>query len=419
MAYADNRVDVPFSRRLDWSRAENALAAAERRARDRGPLHDLTESNPTRVGLEASPGALGRALADARSEIYQPTARGARPARQAIAEAYAAAGTPLDPERLLLTASSSESYALLFKLLGDPGDVVLIPEPSYPLFDYLARLEGLTTLSYRLTYEGAWHLDLASVDEAFAAAARSGRRVSALIVVSPNNPTGSVLRAEEAAALERRSAAHGVAVIADEVFADFVRRPAADHVRCLAARPGSDALTFSLGGLSKSCGLPQLKLGWIAVGGPPEAAQAALDRLELIADTYLSVNTPVERALPDLLSLGATLRRAIAARIAENHRHLELALGPASPITLLKSDGGWSAIVRVPALHADDATPADEAGALRLLERDRVLVQPGYFFDLRDGSFLVLSLLPRPDTFTEGARRLIARIEGDSLAVGR
>ena len=411
----------PFSRRLDWERPQNALAVAESHRRRTGDgLLDLTSSNPTEVGLPDSGLALGRALGRAKVGRYAPSPRGSETARRHVADTYARASTPIDPERLVLTASSSESYSFLFKLLCDPGDVVLVPEPSYPLFDYLARLEGVVTRPYRLSYEGAWSIDLPSIDAALENAATATRakvtrseaasatsppnRIAALIVVSPNNPTGSVLRAEDLAALDRRCADADIALIADEVFSDFVENPSPTHVRCVAARP-TRALTFSLGGLSKSCGMPQLKLGWIAVGGPATAAEAALTRLDLVADTYLSVGTPVQEALPDLLLLGATIRASIIARVAENRRILDGAIGPNSPLTVLKSDGGWSAIIRVPAIRTD------EEWAVLLLQEDGVLVQPGYFFDFRGATVLVVSLLPACEIFAEGVRRLVARVD--------
>jgi len=389
-----------FSRRLDWARPENALAVAEsRRRRAGGVLLDLTSSNPTEVGLPDTSDALGQAFGRAKLGRYAPSPRGSASSRRHLADAYARAGTHLEPERVILTASSSESYSFLFKLLCDPGDVVLVPEPSYPLFDYLARLEGVVTRPYRLSYEGAWRIDLDSVD-----AALEEGKVAALIVVSPHNPTGSVLRQDDLDALDRRCADANIALIADEVFSDFIDQPSPTHVRCVAARP-TRALTFSLGGLSKSCGMPQLKLGWIAVGGPGPAAEATLANLELVADTYLSAGTPVQEALGDLLVLGATIRASITTRVAENRRALAAAIGPDSPVSVLKSDGGWSAIVRVPAIRTD------EEWAILLLEEGGVLVQPGYFFDLREATVLVLSLLPAREVFAEGVRRLVAEVE--------
>jgi alanine-synthesizing transaminase len=405
-----------LSGRLEWARAENALAAAEARWRAAdSPLLDLTETNPTTVGLPYPAAAIAAALGREDVAVYRPAPRGSTAARRLIAETETDAGRgPLDPERLVLTASSSESYAFLLKLLCDPGDAILVPEPSYPLFDYLGRLEGVTPLPYRLADDsggGDWHLDMASVDAALATAA--GARARALVVVSPNNPTGSVLRDDELGALDGRCAARGMALIADEVFGAYVTAGLRGRVAAVAARPTSST-TFSLGGLSKGAGLPQIKLGWIAVGGPDAAARRALAALELVADTYLSVSAAVERALPDLLRIGAGLRAAISGRISRNRRLLEQALGPtsSSAATLLGADGGWSAIVRLPAVRSD------EEWALALLERRGVLVHPGYFFDLPGRARVVLSLLPEPATFAEAIARLGAEVEEHAAGGG-
>jgi aspartate/methionine/tyrosine aminotransferase len=257
---------------------------------------------------------------------------------------------------------------------------------------------------YRLAYDGEWHVDFHSVDEALA---RAGGRARALIVVNPNNPTGSYLQREELEPLAARAVSHGLAVIADEVFAPY---PAAEGPRRVGALAGEASftarvLTFALGGLSKACGMPQLKLGWIRVAGPPPLDAQALARLELVTDTYLSVGAPVQAAAPRLLALGREARRAIAARVAANREHLAPALPPSSPCSLLPSQGGWSAILRVP------ATRTDEDWAAALLAEDDVLVQPGYFFDLQGGTFLVVSLLPETEVFAEGVRRVVHRFD--------
>jgi aspartate/methionine/tyrosine aminotransferase len=396
-------VPLAFSHRLAWDRPENALATAERERRARGDdVLDLTISNPTPVGLPDLGPRVREALAATAGGAYEPDPAGLASARAAIADELTAVGAPIAPDRLLLTASSSESYALLFKLLADPGDAVLVPEPSYPLFEYLARLEGVEPVPYRLAWDGAWHVDLASLDEALS---RAAGRARALVVVNPNNPTGSFLKRAELPALAARCAAHGLAAIADEVFAPYAAGEDADRVSALAAEAAFTARvpTFALGGLSKSCGLPQLKLGWIAVAGPRTDADAALARLALVADTYLSVSAPVQAAAASLLAVGRDARAAIAARVTRNRATLAAALPASSPCTPLASEGGWSAIVRVPATRADDEW------ARALLVEDGVLVHPGYFFDLRGGAFLVLSLLPPPEVFAEGVRRLVAR----------
>lgn len=384
-----------FSRRLAWGAPENRLAGAEAERRASGlPLYDLTLSNPTQAELPYPATAIAQALADEGAALYQPSPRGLLPARSAVAADYARRGAVVNPDHIVLTASSSESYALLFKLLGNPGQAVLIPEPSYPLFDYLACLEGLIPRPYRLAFDGRWHIDFQSLDFT---------DVAAIVVVSPNNPTGSYLGADDCDRLLALAAKHDLAVIADEVFADFPIAPAADAVLAMASRPGP-ALTFSLGGLSKASGLPQMKLGWIAASGPRELAHPALANLELVADTYLSVGTPVQLALPRLLELGTDIRRAIHERVLRNRQALASRIDAHSPCTLLPAEAGWSAILRVPEIVSD------EAWALRLLREDGVLVQPGYFFDLRLGATLVVSLLTPPATFDQGATRVLGAV---------
>jgi alanine-synthesizing transaminase len=386
---------VEFSQRLAWGVSENRLATAEAELRGSGrPIFDLTLSNPTAAGLPYPTEALASAFADPAMSCYQPTPRGLATARAAVAADYARRGAVIGDDRIFLTASSSESYALLFKLLGNPGQAVLVPEPSYPLFDYLARLEGLVPRPYRLAFDGRWHIDFHSLDF---------ESVATVVVVSPNNPTGSYLGAEDWHRLAALAVENGLAVIVDEVFADFPLAPAADAVSAVAAS-SSPALTFSLGGLSKSSGLPQMKLGWIAAAGPHALVEPALAHLELVADTYLSVGTPVQLALPRLLHIGAGIRRAIHERVLRNRRALVDRIDRASPCSLLPAEAGWSAILRVPEIISD------EEWALRLLRESSVLVQPGYFFDLRLGATLVVSLLAPPATFDHGVACLLAAV---------
>jgi len=388
-------MERPFSRRLAWTTAENDLARAEAAARASGrPLLDLTVSNPTQVGLHYPNEEIARAFADAATSPYQPSPLGVPGARAAVVADYARRGVGLDVNQVALTASSSESYALLFKLLGDPGQTVLCPEPSYPLFEYLARLENLNPRPYRLRFDGLWHIDFDSLDFT---------DVAAIILVSPNNPTGSFVSGEDFDRLAGLAAEQGRALIVDEVFADFPLAPSANAVTAVAGR-ASPALVFSLGGLSKSCGLPHLKLGWMAATGPVGLVRDALARLELIADTYLSVGTPVQMALPGLLQAGAIVRRQILERVQRNRQILVNALGSHSPCTLFPAEAGWCAILRVPEIMSD------EAWAGTLLEQDSVLVQPGYFFDLTIGATLVLSLIVEERIFAEGVARLLARV---------
>jgi aspartate/methionine/tyrosine aminotransferase len=373
--------------------APNRLAHAVERLRAGGrPFIDLTQSNPTRADI-AYPSDLLAALGNPRALTYDPCPFGAIDARRAVAREYVRQGLHVPAERIVLTASTSEAYSLLFKLLADAGDEVLVPRPSYPLFDHLTRLELVVARPYDLEYHGAWTIDMASVDAALTTRTRT------ILVVSPNNPTSSVISRVELDELASRCAARGLAIIADEVFADYELRPGA-LAGAARSTTRSDILSFALGGLSKTIGLPQVKLGWIAVAGPDRMVAEALERLELICDTYLSVSTPVQAAAADLLACGAPVREQIATRVAENYRWLESALVH-SPCSVLRADAGWYAVVQVPTLEPEEDL------VVRLATTDGVLAHPGYFFDFGRESFLVVSLLPPRDTFAEGITRVV------------
>jgi aspartate/methionine/tyrosine aminotransferase len=389
-----------FSSRLPGRLEPNRLTRAIRRARiEKRPLVDLTTSNPTTVGLRY-PGELLMALARPAATIYEPDPRGLESARAAVTGDYARRGIGVASSRVVLTASTSEAYSILFKLLcAAAGDAVLVPAPSYPLFDHLTRLDGVQPRPYRLEYHGRWTLDEASVDDAWTDSVR------AVLAVSPNNPTGSVLSARELDRLSERCAERDAALIVDEVFADYEFLPAERGSRAerVQVRP---SLTFRLGGLSKSAGLPQVKLGWIAVSGPEELVDRALERLDLICDTYLSVSTPVQVAAPELMARGADVREQILARVRGNYETLGAVAAADPAVEVLRADGGWSAVLRVP------ATRGEEDLALDLLERGGVVVHPGFFFDFPHEAFLVVSLLPEPQTFADGVRRIMERIHG-------
>jgi alanine-synthesizing transaminase len=384
-----------FSTRVSDDRRPNALARALTAARARGPVIDLTTSNPTRVGIPYPPDLLA-GLADPTALTYRPAPFGLRDAREAIAETYARRGLRISADRIVLTASTSEAYSILFKLLCDPGHSdVLTPIPSYPLFDHLTRLDGVEQRRYALEYHGSWSIDLDGLDRAWTDETR------AVLAVTPNNPTGSVLRQGDADELAGRCAEQQAALILDEVFADYPLGRPFDEPRALMTPP---CLVCRLGGLSKTIGLPQVKLGWIALDGPADLVTEALDRLELICDTYLSVSTPVQVAARSLLDKGAAVRQQIVERLRANYAALGAIVSGSSGATVLPSEGGWSAVVRVP------ATRSEEALALELLERDAVVVHPGYFFDFPHEAFLVVSLLPEPAVFARGVQLIQDRV---------
>jgi alanine-synthesizing transaminase len=369
-----NRV---FSSRLDWNLQTNRLSELRK---TKPHVLDLTESNPTKAGIEYPTEEILSALADARALRYDPEPRGLLSAREAVAKYYG----EVPASRILLTASTSEAYSYLFKLLCDPGDEILSPRPSYPLFEFLAGLESVRVVQYPLRYDGVWHIDFDALARAITP------RTRAIVVVNPNNPTGSFLKREEWS----RLALFGIPILSDEVFSDYAFSP--DGSRSLTE--ASEVLTFSMSGLSKIAGLPQMKLGWIVASGPGHGA--ALDRLELIADTYLSVATPVQVALPRLLDASAVVRGQILDRTRANLALLREATRD-SAARPLHVEGGWSAILQVP------RTRSEEDWAIALLERREVLVQPGFYFDFESEAFLVLSLLTSPDVFAEGLRRLL------------
>jgi alanine-synthesizing transaminase len=372
----------------------NAMTRAVRQLRAAGiAFVDLSESNPTQVGLPYPAGLLD-ALADRRALRYEPHPLGLRSAREAVAGEFARRGAAVDPDHLVLSASTSEAYSWLFKLLCDPGDQVLIPQPSYPLFDYLSRLEGVRALPYALAYHGRWEIDVHAM-----AGAPTGTR--AVLAVSPNNPTGSFLSAREVEALVGMCRDRGWALIVDEVFADYAVE-AVGPITDLAAR--ADVLTFTLGGASKSIGLPQVKLAWTLVGGPAAARAEALSALEIVADTFLSVSTPVQVAAPRLLREGAAVRTAIQQRVRDNLAAARRLASAHPACSVLPVEGGWSLLVRVPAARSEEQMVLD------LLEHERVLVHPGFFFDLPHEAFLVVSLLPQSDIFADGFARMLRQV---------
>ena len=383
-----------FSSRLPNTVATNRLTEAVRARRE--PFIDLTESNPTRAGFDY-PADLLAPLADPRGLRYAPSPLGAIDARRAISADYARQGVGVPAERITLTASTSDGYSLLFKLLADAGDDVLVPRPSYPLFDHLTRLDLVVPRHYDLDPHGGWAINFDSLERAITP------RTRAVLVVSPNNPTGSFISAAELDRLGAICAARGIAIIADEVFADYELEPGAGSRAGRVAARG-DVLSFALGGLSKSAGLPQVKLGWIAAGGPAPLVTAALERLELVCDTYLAVSTPAQLAAPALLERGAAVRSQISTRIRANYRTLQRASGAVPSCRVLRSDGGWYAVLQVPSLESEEDL------VLRLLGKG-VLAHPGYFFDFPRESFLIVSLLPTEAAFADGISRILRHFD--------
>jgi aspartate/methionine/tyrosine aminotransferase len=386
-----------FASRLRRGSARNRLSVALDRRRIAGsPIVDLTESNPTRVGFDYPPELL-EPLARPAALQYAPNALGIPAARTAISADFGRRGVAVAPERIVLTASTSEAYSVLFKLLCDPGDAVLVPRPSYPLVEHLTDLDGVVAEPYALEFHGRWSIDLDGIRRALAG---SSRKIRAIILVSPNNPTGSIVSSSELGELTALAASHDLALIADEVFSDYPIQNS--QVNSVLAQ--GDALTFGLGGLSKSVGLPQVKLGWIGVSGPQPLVDQSLGRLETICDTYLSVSTPVQLAAADLLLAGASVRAQIHARVRANASLLLATVATHPECTLFPIEAGWYAVVQIPAVKAEEAFVVD------LLERTGVLVHPGYFFDFEREAFLVISLLPAPAVFASALGVLFAEI---------
>jgi len=386
---------VIWSNRVDANLAANRLTTTIAALRAKGrPIIDLTLSNPTVADFKYPPGLLN-ALGHTRGLVYRPEPFGLREAREAVAADYERRGVSVSASRIVLTASTSEAYSLLFKVLCDPGADILVPRPSYPLLDHLARLDAVHTRFYDLEYLQRWGVDFASLERTISPAAR------AIVVVSPNNPTGSRIRRLELDRLDRFAREHDAAVIVDEVFVDYDLANGTGTEAAVPLQGESSSLLFSLGGLSKSIGLPQAKLAWIAVNGPPGLVDQALARLEFAADAYLSVSTPVQEAAADLLAAGGVVREQIQERVADNYRHLVQSVPETSGCTVLGADGGWYAVLRVPAIAPEEDL------VLALLEGDGVLTHPGYFFDFQSGAHVVISLLPAPEPFREGAARLI------------
>jgi alanine-synthesizing transaminase len=386
-----------FASRTKWRLETNRLTRALGEHRRSGKeLCDLTASNPTTCGLAYPEREILAALADPRGLVYRPESKGLREAREAVAEYYAGragffgASARVDPERILLDSGTSEAYSHIFRLLCEVGDEILVPAPSYPLFEFLADLADIRLVPYPLLYDHGWQIDFASLRAALTPRSR------AVLVVHPNNPTGSFVKPREAAELAEICAAREMAIVSDEVFLDYTSGATPAQTFALS----DAALTFTLSGISKISLLPQMKLAWTVASGPQSVVQTAVDRLEIIADTYLSPSTPVQLALPKFLSLRHSLQEQLQQRISANLSVLDSMLRESKSLARLDREGGWYAILRVPVTGTDDDL------TVALLERCSVLVHPGHFFNFSQEGYLVVSLITPEHEFQEGGRRL-------------
>lgn len=380
-----------FSQRTNWNLAPNRFTrAVEEHRRSGREALDLTVSNPTAVGFQYESGLL-RALSNPAALSYMPDAKGMRSAREAVSAYYAARGERVPPENIILTTSTSEAYTFAFRLLCDPGDEVLIPVPGYPLFEFLATIEDVQLKPYGLFYDDGWHLDAHSL--------RTGLndRTRAIMAVHPNNPTGSYVSAADAGQLNEIASQRGLALVIDEVFLDFAHEAQ--------ARPSfatnAAVLTFTLSGLSKIAGLPQMKFAWVAVSGPTQVVRTALERLEVIADTYLSMNAPVQLAAPAMLAARESFQGQLMSRVRENLAAMDAQLARQSLCNRLDIEAGWYAVLRVP------VSRSDEELAIELLQNCGVLVHPGHFYEFPGDGYLVLSLIAPEGDFREGTSRLL------------
>jgi alanine-synthesizing transaminase len=382
-----------FADRTNWNLAPNRLSEALARHRSSGkPLIDLTASNPTECGFTYDREKILSALANPQGLSYEPQPKGLVPARQAIAGYYAGRGDSVNANDILLTTSTSEAYSFVSRVLCNPGDEVLIPTPSYPLFDLLADIQDIRLVRYPLVYDHGWQIDFHALEAALTT------RTRAIIVVHPNNPTGHFTKPEERSRLNQLCAARQIAVIADEVFLDF----------SLSAKPqtswaaNSEALTFTMSGLSKICGLPQMKVAWLVTGGPEELKAQALDRLEVIADTYLSMNAPIQHAIPEFLERRPEFQQQLVSRAKGNLAELDRLLSAQKACSRLALEGGWYAVLRMPAILTDEEVTLD------LLEKKGVYVHPGHFYDFPSDGYLIVSLIVPRREFPEGIKRLLS-----------
>ncbi len=391
-----------FARRTNWNLSANRYSLAVERARGFAvssgrTLLDLTAGNPTTVGLHYERERILHAMQHPQALEYEPACKGILPAREAVAAYYAQRGITLSPERIILTVSTSEAYSYCFRLLCDPGDEVLVPSPSYPLFEFLADIQDVKLVPYELVYDHGWQIEFESLRRAITPRSR------AIMVVHPNNPTGHFTRNWELERLNALCGEHALALVADEVFLDY----GINEETPLSFAANEDALTFTLSGLSKICALPQIKVAWIATSGPPKLVHTALERLEVIADTYLSPNAPVQWAIAELLATREGIQRQLGSRALRNLGELDAQLAKAKMTTRLALDAGWYAVLRTP------ATRSDEDVAIAVLEQESVLIHPGHFFDFPGAGYLVASLIAPEDEFREGIGRVLRALDAD------
>jgi aspartate/methionine/tyrosine aminotransferase len=389
-----------FSDRTNWKLTRNRLTETLEEVRSSAArVLDLTISNPTRAGLRYDDTQILQSLASPQAMDYDPQPKGLPGARAAVAEYYQAAhgihNLPLD--QLILTTSTSEGYSFVFRLLCNPGDELLVPKPSYPLFEFLADLEDVKLVPYPLIYDHGWQIDFPSLQQAVT------ERTRGIVVVHPNNPTGSFVQSHELESLNGLCREHALALVADEVFLDYAHDRAPP--RSFAAN--ADVLTFTLSGVSKISALPQMKVAWIVTSGPTEMVQAAQSRLEVIADTYLSMNAPIQWATPTLLEQRKSIQQQLLTRVLANLKELDQQLAAQKACQRLDVEGGWYAILRVP------VTQTDEELAVALLRSKSVLVHPGHFYDFPSDGYLVLSLITPEEDFAEGIGRLLALLVAD------
>jgi alanine-synthesizing transaminase len=386
-----------FSERTNWKLTPNRLTEALEEVRSSGAhVLDLTVSNPTRVGLHYDEPLILESLASPYAMDYDPQPKGLPGARAAVAAYYQTVHRlhHFDPDRLVLTTSTSEGYSFVFRLLCNPGDELLVPKPSYPLFEFLADLQDVKLVPYPLIFDHGWQMDFPSLEGLVT------KRSRAVVVVHPNNPTGSYVHPHEQESLNNFCRKHGLALIADEVFLDYAHNLAPE--RSFAAN--QDVLTFTLSGVSKISALPQMKVAWIAVSGPAAEVEAAQARLEVISDTYLSMNAPIQWALPALLKQRTSIQQQLLDRARGNLAEFDRQLAAQQTCHRLGVEAGWYAVLRVPVMQTDEELVVD------LLRRKSVLVHPGHFYDFPRDGFLVLSLITAEAEFLEGIERLFEAV---------